>query len=154
MPRLPNRNPFCAPSKFTDNDEEDMKSKCINAVPIGVPIIAHDTLPVLMVKTNEENRREWVEVSYNPSQLAVIVFEEFSQRTERKITSNKQSAAAIFGQVAGSIGLLVTAGRLLKMSLRSKRRESEKSSTGSGGDVEMQTNPLTDKADEGTGKSE
>eukprot|EP01138_Halocafeteria_seosinensis_P007215 gb/GECG01007378.1/.p1 GENE.gb/GECG01007378.1/~~gb/GECG01007378.1/.p1 ORF type:complete len:113 (+),score=16.28 gb/GECG01007378.1/:1-339(+) len=63
------------------------------------------------------------ENGFKPSRLGLVLFEEFSQRSYRKGSPNKQPVAASFGHVSGTVRVLMTAGALLKRVADRKKYE-------------------------------
>lgn len=100
-----------APANF-----EDFKEKCKDRLPMNFPIVVDDQWPVMMM-TYRDGKRKWIELAKSPSSLRLVFFEGLQMKIKREVHSNKQSAAALFGQAAGTLSILLTGAHLLKVAL-------------------------------------
>ena len=120
---------------FDPTSLDDFKQNCKEELPIHFPFVIDDQWPVLMLTPDEHGVRKWVKVAETPSRLRLSFFKGFSMKTNTEINSNKQSVAALFGQAAGTLAAMLTAGHLSKLVLTtalkkwSQRKEKKEKNT-------------------------
>lgn len=102
---------------FDPESLEDFQQNCKEELPLLYPYVIDDQWPVLMLTTDENGLKKWVKVAETPSRLRLSFFEGFFVKNNREITSDKPSAAAVFGQAAGTLSAILTAAQISKLAL-------------------------------------